>query len=325
MADVKRTARSPGDELQVHRCRVEAADHGRRLDRLIAALTGWSRKAAQVAIADGAVYVDGKRCRVQAQQVATGAELVVQPASPDRTHIDGGVLRIVAADPALLVVAKPAGLPSQPPPRGGDALSLRVAAWLAANGGGGRPYVGEVHRLDRDASGLVVYGRNRAATGQLAAAFREHRARRDYLALVRTAVPVPPMTIEEPIAEEWPGRMAVAVTGAPACSHVRPLCFDAAKRIALVGVSLETGRTHQVRVHLAWAVGPIIGDQLYGDPHPPSGRIGLHAARLSLPASTEAPSGTWQLDPDEDFWRLAAGASVNPVDGWLAAFDADGS
>ncbi len=216
---------------------------------------------AAAAIDDGAVYVDGRRCRDRTAQLRIGQQIVVQPPAPAaRREIGGGRLAIVYRDKRLVVVDKPAGLPTQPPPRGGDALSLRVAKLPSA-----KAYLGEVHRLDRDASGLVVYALDKACATHLAAQFRDHSAHRRYLAVVRSLVRPEDQIIDEPIAQLGPGQMVTAAYGVPATTQVRTLGFDATTGLALVDLQLRTGRSHQIRVHLAWAVGPICGDRQYGD------------------------------------------------------------
>jgi 23S rRNA pseudouridine1911/1915/1917 synthase len=275
-----------------------------RLDVVVASHAGRSRGQAQAAIADGAVYVDGKRVREAGLKVQPGQQVRVEPPAPSqRRQIDGGGLQIVHRDARILVVAKPAGLPTQPPPRGGDALSLRVQKLL-----GPQAYLGEVHRLDRDASGLVVYALDRQAAGELSRQFRDHHAGRRYLALVRSSRAVPAMRIDEPLAEVGPGRMTTAATGVPACSEVQPLGFRADQQRALLEVALRTGRSHQIRVHLAWGVGPIVGDGQYGDPEGPypqdgaTRRIALHGAWLGLYHPETGKRVSWVCPPPEDFW-----------------------
>ncbi|MFZ4577706.1 MAG: pseudouridine synthase [Myxococcota bacterium] len=304
---------------------------GVRLDVAVQRAMAWSRSASQHAIEDGAVYVDDHRCRVPAQLLTAGQTIRVLPTAPDRTQVGGGRLRVVHEDRALLVVDKPAGLPTQPPPRGGDALSLRVQKYLERKG---TLRAGEVHRLDRDASGLVVYGRSRSATASLAEQFRLHTAGRHYLAIVRTALPVLPQVIDEPLAELGPGRMTLDPTGMPARTFVLPLAFDPERNAALVLCALDTGRTHQVRVHLAFAVGPIAGDVMYGDlpsqgqPSPGldnvgeagessrPGRIALHGGVLSLDHPDGGQPRTWVAAPGDDFWALVPGAVLPLPDGW---------
>ncbi len=275
-----------------------------RLDVVVATHAGRSRGQAQAAIADGAVYVDGKRMLVPGAMVQPGQVVRVEPPAPaERRQIGGGGLEVIYRDARILVVAKPAGLPTQPPPRGGDALSLRVKKLL-----GPGAYLGEVHRLDRDASGLVVYGLDRDAAADLARQFRDHQAGRRYLALVRTVSGVAAQRIDEPLTEVGPGRMTTSATGAPACSEVTPLAVDLERQQALVEVVLRTGRSHQIRVHLAWAIGPIVGDGQYGDPDGPyphgstTRRIALHGAWLGLYHPETGKRISWVCPPPLDFW-----------------------
>lgn len=275
-----------------------------RLDVVVATHAGRSRGQAQAAIADGAVYVDGKRMLVPGALVQAGQVVRVEPPAPaERRQIGGGGLEILYRDARILVVAKPAGLPTQPPPRGGDALSLRVKKLL-----GPGAYLGEVHRLDRDASGLVVYGLDRDSTADLARQFRDHQAGRRYLALVRAVGEVQAQRIDEPLSEVGPGRMTTSATGAPACSEVTPLTVDRERQQALLEVALRTGRSHQIRVHLAWAIGPIVGDGQYGDPDGPyprggaTRRIALHGAWLGLYHPETGKRNSWVCPPPEDFW-----------------------
>lgn len=287
----------------------------------VVAQSGLPDKVARAAIDDGAVYVDGRRCRDRNLKLRPGQMIKVLAAAPAaRRKIDAGQLHVVHRDERLLIVAKPAGLPTQPPPRGGDALSLRVARLL-----GPQAYVGEVHRLDRDASGLVAYALDKAAAARVAAQFRDHSARRRYLAVVRSQLAVHAQTIDEPIGEIAVGRMATAANGVPAVTVVRPLAFDAVAGMALLDLQLRTGRSHQIRVHLAWAVGPICGDFQYGDRSRPgqlpakTPRIALHGGALAL----QHPEGAhlhWTLPPPPDFWPSdSALLAARLPDHWPAA------
>ncbi|MBM4342043.1 MAG: RluA family pseudouridine synthase [Deltaproteobacteria bacterium] len=291
------------------------------LGDILAALCGEAADVVWRQVADGAAYVDGRRVRDPALWVGAGQRVALWPAAdPRRAAVDQGQLRVVWRDDRVLVAHKPAGLPTQPPPRGGDALSLRVRALL-----GPEVYLGELHRLDRDASGLVAYALDPQAARHLASQFAAHRARRRYLACVRSRVAVPDQVVDEPVAEVAPGRMTTHATGAPARTRVRCLAFDADRALALVDLQLHTGRSHQIRVHLAWAVGPIAGDRLYGDlsdlPSASAGlpRIALHGGHLQL----QHPNGQtlqWTVPPPDDFWPEPALAALLPVN-WPTSGD----
>lgn len=292
-----------------HRLTVPQALDAARLDVVLARQLGWSRGQAQHAIADGRVYLDGRRERVVSTRSRAGQEVTVLPPAPDRQHIDNGALKVVLETGDLVVVDKPAGLPSQQPPRGGDALDRRVEAQFAG--------AGHVHRLDRDVSGLVVFGRHPAATSALAAQFRDHTAGRRYLALVRTVLAPRAETVDEPLLELRPGRMVTSPVGVPASTHLTPLAFDADAELALVRAELKTGRTHQVRVHTAWTLGPIAGDVLYSDlPAHAGARIALHAAVLDLNDPTSGERLRVELPPPDDFWQAARTAPWPLPAGW---------
>jgi 23S rRNA pseudouridine1911/1915/1917 synthase len=270
-----------------------------RLDVAVSSALQWSRGKAQYLIRDGAVYVAGLRVREPGVHVVEGQQVRVQPQAPaERRDIDAGKIVTIYRDAHLWIVNKPAGLPTQPPPRGGDALNLRLQREL-----GPHTYLGEIHRLDRDASGLVVYALDRETAADLAEQFRSHRARRRYLAVARTGRAPGVMDIDEPVDEIEPGRMALTATGMPAHTWVNPLAYDAKRQLSLLELALDTGRTHQIRLHVAWAIGPLLGDRLYGDPTGPHrGRIALHAAALGLIEPATGQPRRYYCPPPAEFW-----------------------
>ncbi len=276
-----------------------AVESSVRLDVAVAGALAWSRGHAQFAIRDGAVYVGAQRCREPGQRVEPGQTVRVLPQAPaERRAIDGGAIATIHRDPHLWIVNKPAGLPTQPPPRGGDALNLRLQKEL-----GPRSYLGEIHRLDRDASGLVAYALDKPTAADLAEQFRTHHARRRYLAIARTGRAPSVMDIDEPIVEIEPGRMGLSATGMPAHTWVNPLAYDPERQLALLELALDTGRTHQIRLHVAWAIGPLLGDRLYGDPGGPHrGRIALHAAALGLVEPASGMPRRFVCPPPAEFW-----------------------
>jgi 23S rRNA pseudouridine1911/1915/1917 synthase len=183
----------------------------------------------------------------------------------------------------VAVVDKPFGVVTHP---GAGETGPTLAAgvlhrWPAVRGVGEADRWGIVHRLDRDTSGLLVIALDAAAESGLRQAIREHRVVREYLALVHGAPATPTGTIDAPIARDptRPTRMRLDPTGRPAVTHYRVERSFAA--FTLLRVTLETGRTHQIRVHLA-AIGlPVAGDRVYGRVAG-APRLFLHAARLEL-------------------------------------------
>ena len=268
--------------MSERRLTVPAEAAGERLDRFLAAPLG-SRAVAQRLIEAGQVHVDGA-ARGKQHRLAGGEEIVVDPADPrPRPETGTAPYGIAWEDEHLLVVDKPAGVVVHP---GSGVRSGTLAQALAGRAAGGadpeRP--GIVHRLDRDTSGLLVVARSDAVHRALAADLAERRIRRVYLALVEGLPPARTGTIDAPIGRDRRHRTRMSVdTDTPrrAVTH-----FELERRLpadALERVTLETGRTHQIRVHFAAIGHPVAGDPEYGH----AGRHGLerqflHAARLAF-------------------------------------------
>ena len=270
---------------------------GQRLDRALAAsLPGLSRTRAQAAIEAGRVTVDGHPAKASLPLEA-GMRVVVAPepaparGAPDQTA--GGqqtpALDIVYEDAHILVIDKAAGVVVHPAlgHTGGtlvDALRTHVPGLDAAGEDTTRP--GIVHRLDKDTSGLIVVAKDAASHAGLARQMKAHTTVKRYLALVEGQMPVPEGVIEAPIGRDprYRQRMAIVRAGAggrEARTRFRVLRY--AKGRSLLEMQLETGRTHQIRVHLAAVRHPVVGDAVYGRPQPPPPpRQFLHAAHLEL-------------------------------------------
>jgi 23S rRNA pseudouridine1911/1915/1917 synthase len=229
------------------------------------------------------VRVDGAP-PAKSHRLAGGETLEVdlpdqEPAELDPEEVD---LRIAYEDEHLLVVDKPAGVVVHPAP--GHAHGTLVQGLLARGAAGGEPErAGLVHRLDRDTSGLLVVARSEDAFERLQALVRERALERTYLALVRGRPRSWRGRIEAPIGRDRsdPTRRSLD-TDAPrdAVTH-----FEVEELIgshALLRIRLETGRTHQIRVHLAAIELPVVGDPVYGVPEPALGRQFLHASELAF-------------------------------------------
>lgn len=274
---------------------------GERIDKALAALVPeMSRHLARKVLAMGGVQVNGKRVRMASFEVRMGDKLVATW-HPDILQPERFPLTVVHEDDELVVVDKPSGQLSQGSELG-DVGSL-IYELMRRYG----PDVRLMHRLDKGASGLLVAAKNPIASGWLTPLFREHRMERRYLALVsgspREGEIAVPIVIE--------GRKARAARpgedGLPARSEVR--IREAWQGGALVEVQLFTGRTHQIRIHLAAVGAPIVGDAEYGGLEAP--RLALHAAVLGI----ERPDGRVlgvERAPGEDFWAcrgvVASGA-----------------
>ena len=264
---------SPGGEIFEARSGPE--DTGTRLDRFLAtALPQLSRSRLQGLIAEGAIVCDGRTIRDTNHRVKPGDLYVVSvpPAVPATPQAQDIPLTIVYEDSDLLVVDKPAGLVVHP--AAGNLDGTLVNALLAhcsdLTGVGGVMRPGIVHRLDKDTSGLLVVAKNERAIRSLGKQFAAHAVERAYNAVVWGAPRTPQGVIEGNLGRNPFDRKRIAVLrdeGKPARTNYRVLeRFGPKERplAALVECRLETGRTHQIRVHMAHVGHPLIGDATYG-------------------------------------------------------------
>ena len=239
-----------------------------RLDvALIRSHPGLSRRRARDVIEKGQVTVDGELARQPGMMVSERARLTWD-ANRKALPRARASLPILWADDTLVVVDKPAGLlvVATAPGADEDTALRRMQEYAKHLNARRRPYVGLVHRLDRDTSGALVFALTPVAREALRALFRAHRIERSYVALVQGQPRGDSGKIDLPIHEGYvSGRRRVARPGEqamPALTHWRVLeRFPAA---ALLELSLETGRQHQIRVHLAQAGMPVLGDRVYG-------------------------------------------------------------
>ena len=257
-----------------------AEDKGARLDRFLAdRIAELSRTRLKALILEGAVEVSGRTVRDPEYRVNAGDEIAVgipeaEPAKPAGEKIP---LDIVYEDKDVVVIDKPAGLVVHPAAgnRSGtlvNALIAHCGASLSGIGGEKRP--GIVHRLDKDTSGLLVVAKNDAAHRSLSEQFADHgrtnELSRGYLAFAWGAPKPERGTIDAPIARDPRSRVKMAVRkgGKEAVTHYEVLQkypgADGKPVASMVECELETGRTHQIRVHLAKAGHPLLGDAVYG-------------------------------------------------------------
>ena len=269
------------------RLRVPDAAAGERLDRFLAGLPAiGSRAVAERLLSAGGVLVDG-RARPKSHKLGGGEDLEFEPPAVRSTTLEPEAMDLVVPyeDEHLLVVDKPAGLVVHPAP--GHAGGTLVHGLLAHDVEGGeepeRP--GIVHRLDRDTSGLLVVARSPAAHRRLQELVQAREMTREYLALVHGRPPARSGTIDAPIGRDRHDPLRQSLdTDTPRDAVTRFDVQELLRRHALLRVRLETGRTHQIRVHLAAIDLPVAGDAAYGRP----GELGLerqflHAARLAFP------------------------------------------
>ncbi|HSO94439.1 MAG TPA: RluA family pseudouridine synthase [Acidimicrobiia bacterium] len=278
---------------------------GERIDRAVALLTGWSRVDVQSLLADGAVLVDG-RAPAKSHRLTAGAviELLAEPDVETLPVAEPVPIDVRYADDDLIVVNKAAGMVVHP--GAGHAHGTLVHGLLARFpelaqvGDAARP--GLVHRLDRDTSGLLVVARSPRAYERLVAALADHAVERRYLALVRGIPEARRARIDAPIGRSTRRRTQMAIRAEGRDARTTYEVIDHAGDVALLRCRLETGRTHQIRVHLAAIGHPVVGDTVYGGgaPAPPATRPFLHAAALTLdhPVSGETCSFDAELPAD---------------------------
>lgn len=260
---------------------------GTRLDRVLAdAYEGLSRSYIQKLFAQGCITVDGEICTEKKYPAAAGEDVVIRVPQPQRLNLEGEdiPLEIVYEDPDVLVVNKPAGMvvhPAPGSPRGTlvNALLYRYGDQLSSINGVMRP--GIVHRIDKDTSGLLMVARTNRAHESLSEQLAEHSITRVYTAIVQDNIRADSGTIEGPIGRDPRNRLRNAVTpgGKPAVTHYRVL--ERFGTHTLIEARLQTGRTHQIRVHMAHIHHPLLGDALYG---PRGGSGSIHAKRQMLHA-----------------------------------------
>jgi len=309
---------------------AEASDAGERIDRFLAArLPDLSRARIQTLMRQGAVSAGGRTLEDPSAKINAG-EIVVAlppplPAEPAAQDIP---LTVVFEDDSLIVIDKPAGLVVHPAAGHADgtlvnALLSHCGTSLSGVGGVARP--GIVHRLDKDTSGLMVVAKTDAAHKALSAQFADHGRTgpltRAYLALVWSPPARPRGTIDAPLGRSVKNREKIAIRkdGREAITHWEMLDRFPDCDAGLIECRLETGRTHQIRVHLASIGSPLMGDAVYGAGHRTKAsrlsdearaalealdRQALHAATLGFAHPTTGETHLFESDPPADLANL---------------------
>jgi 23S rRNA pseudouridine1911/1915/1917 synthase len=312
------------------------------LDRAVRGLFGVSWGKARAWIAAGKVRLGGEPVTEETARVAPGAQIALDERAPaaraPQTPEDGvpsdvrdARVAVLHADAHVVVVAKPAGLSTVPfesdrpgrPSRGvgvpEDTLEARVRKWVERRGERragsrrpGRPNLGVVHRLDKETTGLIVFTRTWLAKQSLSAQFRRHTVHRRYLAIAHGKVPA--RTIRSFLVPDrgdglrGSSRMTHPGDGGgrEAVTHVEPL--EALAGATLVACRLETGRTHQIRIHLSEAGHPIVGERVYirsfAGPPIEAPRLMLHAAELGFVHPATGLAMHWELPLPADMLRV---------------------
>ncbi len=281
----------PDDAAAELRCgQVAPAEQGERLDRWLARLAPeFSRSHVQTLIAQGEATIDGRPATTPAKRLLAGQQLVLRLVPTPQSQAfrpEPLPLAIVHEDEALMVIDKPVGLVVHP--AAGHWSGTLLNGLLAHHAGAAAlPRAGIVHRLDKDTSGLMVVAKTLAAQTALVRAIAAREVHREYLALAHGVAPAA-CTVDAPIGRDPASRvrMAVIAGGKPARTDVERLGVAATagpRGVSLLRCLLHSGRTHQIRVHLAHRGHPLLADAVYGG-GPAAGlqRQALHARVLSL-------------------------------------------
>jgi 23S rRNA pseudouridine1911/1915/1917 synthase len=297
---------------------IPAALAGQRIDRVVAMLTGCSRADAAAALAGGSVDIDGVVVVKPSTKVAEGQRVTlsvdpvrVEPAPVADPSIE---VRTVYEDDHVIVVDKPAGLVVHPAPGhfGGTLVHGLLARYPELVDVGGDPIrPGIVHRLDKGTSGLLVVARTEVAHGGLVEQLQDHLVDRHYTALVWGLLDTPLGTIDAPIGRSRrdPLRMAVAATGRESRTHYEVRGeYSTPAELSLLQCRLETGRTHQIRVHLKSIGRPVVGDELYGGARRTLSmdRPFLHATDLNFDHPVTGERLHFHSDPPADLQAVLA-------------------
>jgi 23S rRNA pseudouridine1911/1915/1917 synthase len=255
-----------------------ALDAGRPLASFVAERLGVPTADADALVRAGAVYIGARRVSDPDAALGAGARVTVHVDAV--AAADPGEIRVIHEDDEVVAIDKPAGVPTQATrERASSALDHRVRQRY--------PDARLVHRLDRDASGLVLFTRGPAAQGRFAAMLRGHEIERWYRAVVSGHVAEDAGLLDRAIGRDPQDRRRMAAgVGRPAATRFsveRRGHTEGGAPTTLVSLELVTGRTHQIRVHMADAGHPLCGDPRYGRPAPPVARMCLHAVRLRWP------------------------------------------
>ena len=283
---------------------------GERVDVAAARITGWSRSAVTEQIEAGLVRLDGVVVAKPSQRVAAGQMLDID--EPERRVVqvepqlaDG--LAIVHLDDAVVVVDKPAGVAAHPSLgwQGPDVLGHLAAAGVSVAQAGPPERQGIVQRLDVGTSGLMVVARTAASYSDLKAQFRAHTVEKLYQAVVQGHPDPSAGTIDAPIGHAGGGQWRFMVRGDGRASVTHYETLELMRGAALVGLNLETGRTHQIRVHMQAVRHPLVGDLVYGADPVLAARLGLerqwlHAVRLTFNHPTTGEALTFESQPSAD-------------------------
>ena len=304
---------------------VPSALDGERIDRIVSIIADISRSDATRLIADGGAEVDGTLVVSGKPRLKEGQTVVVdldkipvdEPPGPESSV----ELTVVYADEDIVVINKAAGMVVHPASRHGSGTVvngiLALYPEISSVGQPARP--GIVHRLDAGTTGMMVVARSQRAYDSLVEALSEHEVGREYVALAWGHFDSPTATVDASIGRHPrdPMKMAVVNSGKWARTHLQVLeTFNDPADISIVQCTLETGRTHQIRVHLAAVGHAVVGDAMYGGAKSAlkADRPMLHARRLTLIHPGTGEEMSWEAPLPDDMVKVIARCSTYEPD-----------
>lgn len=302
---------------------VESTEAGKLLDSVLRTRLGGSWNSVRALIERGKVSVDGERCTSPTKRLRAGAAIAVRPAA---RRYDPGALtdeQIVYVDPHVVVVRKPAGISTIPYEEGErGTLEDKTKQWLMRRAKHApNASLGVVHRIDKETSGLVVFARTLAAKKVLSQMFRDHRIERRYVAIVHGTV-IGKHTFRSYLVDDRGDglRGSAKQRGMGLLSVTHAAAMEPLGAATLIACALETGRTHQIRIHLSEAKHPLVGDRVYtrdflrdGGKLIDAPRMMLHAIVLGLEHPITGTPLRFTDPPPEDFLKVSsrlAGRSI---------------
>ena len=302
------------NETKTHN--IVADEPGSRLDKYVAEkLPGLSRSQAQKLIAEGDIQVNDRAAKAGLKlNAGDRIRITIPPFAPGSLLPEAIPLNIVYEDDDLLVIDKTAGLTVHPAPghpRGTLANAILSHLSRPPDAGDQRP--GIVHRLDKDTSGLIIVAKNSAAHLNLAGQFKSRAVVKAYLALVRGHLTPEDGIIEAPIGRDSRDRkrMAVVAEGRGRGARTRYHVLRYVNNFTFLEVRPETGRTHQIRVHLAAIGYPVVGDAVYGAKSPYLSRQFLHASLLGFHIPSDSRYVEFKSELPQDLEQALRAISLN--------------
>ncbi|NLG24052.1 MAG: RluA family pseudouridine synthase [Clostridiales bacterium] len=296
--------------MTVSEWRVDEADRGRRLDALAAERAGLTRSRAEKLIRDGYAAIDGRAETKPGYAVRPGqaVALTLPAAAPIAAAPQDIPLDVVYEDADLAVVFKPSGMVVHPAAGNPDGTMVNalLARLTGLSGIGGALRPGIVHRIDKDTSGLLLVAKNDFSHLALSEQIRRHTVERAYLAIAQGRFSAPEGDVDGPIGRHPTERKRMAIVPGGREAHTHYRVIRELRGASLVEARLTTGRTHQIRVHLASLGHPLLGDRVYGPKKQPFSVEGgqlLHAWQLGFAHPTTGEFLSFTAPPEARFQR----------------------